>query len=154
MLNSLSVKWQNLIANASWQVRELSYDLIYQGNASTVFNYELGLGEVDKSIVGKVGLMYVSDYAYAASPENWNTSMQTMNNDSNRNNNWMYIGGYEWTMSTYKEVSNYAFFISKAGAVGGFDVTKNRAIRPVFYLTQNASYDSGDGSINNPYKIV
>lgn len=154
MLNNLSVKWQNLISMASWQIRKLSYDLIYQGNASTVFNYELGLGLADKSTMSKIGLMYVSDYAYATSPDNWNTSMQTMNNDSNRNNNWMYMGGYEWTMSTYNDVQNYAFFISKAGAVGGFDVSQNRAIRPVFYLSENASYDSGDGSINNPYRIV
>lgn len=153
MLNNLAVKWQNLIANTSWQIRELSYDLVYQSNVSTIFNYELG-GDSDKDFVSKIGLMYISDYGYAASPENWNTSMQTMNNDSNRNNNWMYMGGYEWTISIYQEESNYAFFISKAGAVGGFDVTKNRAIRPVFYLTENVNYDYGDGSQNNPYRIV
>ena len=152
-LNNLGSEWSNKISEVNWYTGGVSYDIVYQGVVNSIYSYELGANKVDEAFNSKIGLMYVSEYGYAASPENWNTTMQNMNNDNNRNNNWLYMGGYEWLLTVYPEESNYAFFISKAGAVGGFDVGRNRAVRPTFYLKESIQYISGDGTINNPYRI-
>ena len=33
----------------------------------------------------------MSDYGYAASPENWTVNMGSLNNATHTNNNWMYM---------------------------------------------------------------
>ena len=101
----------------------------------------------------KVGLMYVSDYGYAASPENWNTTLSNYANDTNRNNNWMYMGAYEWTITRRSDNTNYAFRVTDSGNVNNLRVNLNYGVRPSFYLNSNVSYVSGDGSQNSPFRI-
>ena len=46
-------------------------------------------GETEYSV--KVGLMYVSDYGFAASPSAWNLTMSKYNDEMATSNNWMYM---------------------------------------------------------------
>jgi len=57
--------------------------------------------------------MYVSDYGFAASPESWTTIM----NDYHKvvNNNWMYMGAWEWTISRNADFSDSAFGVLSDG---------------------------------------
>ena len=102
----------------------------------------------------KIGLMYVSDYGYAASPENWLTNLYSYNNDTNRNNNWMYMGLNEWTISIRSDVTHNAYYIPDIGRLDeGYTDERISAIRPVFYLNSNVILTGGTGTQADPYRI-
>ena len=103
----------------------------------------------------KIGLMYVSEYGYAASPENWNTTLYNYNNDTNRNNNWMYMGAYEWTISRFSDLTNSAFNVDYDGRVyNGRVYNFLIGVRPSFSLESDVVLSGGSGSSVDPYRIA
>ena len=101
----------------------------------------------------KIGLMYASDYAYAASPENWNLTLYEYDSDTNINNNWMFMGANEWIMISCSNVSSNAFRITRTGYFDSSGVYSDNAIRPTFYLNSDVAYVSGTGTQTDPYRI-
>ena len=97
--------------------------------------------------------MYVSDYGYAASPENWSTNMSSLNNDTNRNNNWMQMGASEWTISRFSDGSNFAFLVGSSGNVSRYNVNYLYAVRPSFYLEPTVEFSGGTGTSSDPYRL-
>ena len=97
--------------------------------------------------------MYVSDYGYAASNDYWTTNMEDYVNAIN--DNWMYMGMYEWTISRGSSFSDYAFYVNDTGSVDYYTVVyfDNYAVRPAFYLESSTSYVSGSGSSAAPIRI-
>lgn len=121
------------------------YDMIYDGvywNIGTIsgwvgpkkYNEEKNSQTSDTF---KIGLMYLSDYQYAA------------NDDSK--NNWLFSNGYEWTMS---RGSSAPARVHISGDWSWGDYNPSSAVRPVLYLKSNVYVISGDGSEGNPYKIM
>ena len=102
----------------------------------------------------KIGLMYVSDYGYAASNSYWTTSVYNYYAEA-KNYNWMYMGLMEWTITPFSSVSNSVFNVRDFGYVTvSTDLTTDGySARPVFYLNSNVSYVSGEGTQGNPYRI-
>ena len=111
----------------------------------------------------KIGLMYVSDYGFAAEPSAWTLTMGTYNNTTATSTNWMYMGLYEWTISRRAAVSNSAFFVANGGFVHFNDVYHNDllpgrvsdgfGVRPSFNLESSITYVSGDGTHDSPIII-
>ena len=100
----------------------------------------------------KIGLMYVSDYGFAASPSYWTTNMSSYSNA--RNNNWMYMGLYEWTISRYSSNSSNAYRVYDSGGLARGNVYNDYyAVRPVFYLTSSITYNRGSGTTADPVRI-
>ena len=105
----------------------------------------------------KIGLMYVSDYGFAADPIYW--TYPGYNNDTTKDyrsattSNWMYMGLYEWTISRNADYSNYAFFVSFNGYVDFRNVYISNAVRPSFNLESSVTYVSGSGSADDPMVI-
>ena len=99
--------------------------------------------------------MYVSDYGYAASPENWTTRLSDYDNDTNRNNNWMYMKLYEYTLIVPSQYSNRIFIIHGGGSLTSSygDATYEWSVRPVFYLNANVNIDDGTGTLSDPYRL-
>ena len=97
--------------------------------------------------------MYVSDYGFAVSDTRWTSGLGDYSNSPITNNNWMYMGLPEWTISRNSGNSNYAFRIHNYGNVGDGIVNGYFAIRPCFYLNSNVTYVSGFGTQSNPYRI-
>ena len=153
-LDVLGSTWASKIANHTWQVGGNTYANIKQSAIpKTVYTNEITSPAEATTYSVKVGLMYVSDYGYAASPENWNTTLSNYANDTNRNNNWMYMGAYESTITRRSDNTNYAFRVTDSGNVNNLRVNLNYGVRPSFYLNSNVSYVSGDGSQNSPFRI-
>ena len=144
--------WANMIAEHEWKVGGMAWS-----NSNTAKQYyDIEVGNSDGNSItyrAKIGLMYVSDYGYAASPENWNTTLYNYANDTNRNNNWMYLGTDEWTISRNSSVASNVFGVSNSGFVSYSNVTNTNAVRPSFYLTSDTGFVSGDGTQTNPFKI-
>ena len=144
--------WASMIVEHDWEVGGMANS---RTNTAKQY-YATELGNSDGNSItyrAKIGLMYVSDYGYAASPENWNTTLYNYANDTNRNNNWMYLGTDEWTISRNSSVASNVFGVSNSGFVSYSNVTNTNAVRPSFYLTSDTGFVSGDGTQTNPFKI-
>ena len=146
-LSSLSSTWQNKIATHTWKVGGIT------GNISTAKQYydvEVGSSSSSTTWSGKIGLMYVSDYGFAASNSYWTTALYNYSSVSSAN--WLYIGNEEWTISRSSLSSGYSFMIY-SGNVQTYRVQLSAVIRPVFYLTQSTIFVSGSGTSSDPIRI-
>ena len=155
--------WTNIVSNNYWQVGGVS---ILYGNdiPKTIYNYELGSNSNSLKDYGKVGLMYVSDYAYAASPENWMVELNILDyNNTVRRSNWLYLYSQtsyyedyvEWTITPVSSSANgcYSYEILSGSIHDGINVGESRT-RPTFYLNSNVELDSGSGTQSDPYRLA
>lgn len=150
-LNDLG-SWSSLISSYSWSINGLSSMSDYATGSIIKSSF-------DKEVVGstlfynaKIGLMYITDYGYAASPEYWNVDLWRYWNAVNFN--WMYLGSEEWTISKYRSTSAlYIFSSGWAGNDVGEPVTHVYDVRPTFFLNENVKITRGDGSYLNPFYL-
>ena len=99
----------------------------------------------------KIGLMYVSDYGYGASPEKWTTALYEENYGTD---NWLYLGDYEWFISRDTSLTFIAFFVySSGGNVNSNAVNTRFAVRPSFSLTSTATISGGTGTSSDPFVL-
>ena len=153
-LNTLNSIWQNMISLNFWQIGGIESNDVYNGSMINVYDGEIGINSVNITYQSKIGLMYVSDYGYAASPENWLTSMSSY--DIARDNNWLFSGLEEWTISPYTYPGS-VYIITNGGLISGYNsnvVDDPYAVRPTFYLSSDVLYASGDGTKDSPIRIV
>ena len=156
-LNSFDSVWQEMIATTKWKVGGMGYDA-NESSFKIAHDYEINNpnSDVETTYSAKIGLMYVSDYVYASQPEDWNTTIDNYVeiDNANPNNNWMYMGTYEWTVSRHSD-SGDAWLVSIIGSLsyGSVDDTSGFPVRPSFSLSSSVMYSEGDGSIENPFRI-
>ncbi len=149
-LNSFDSSWKDLIVTHTFKVGGMASSDLY-----TVKNYyDIEVGNNSNSVEDsvKIGLVYVSDYGYAASNNYWTTALYNYDEGAQRNN-WMYSGSTEWTISRSLSGSGYVFSINLRGYVVDF-ANGSYAVRPTFYINSDVEYAFGDGSIDNPFRIV
>lgn len=143
-LNGLSSTWQNKIATTTWYVGGHSTTsatpATFQDAESTGTTYS-----------AKIGLMYVSDYGFAASPDYWTTEL--FNYEPSKSSNWMNININEWTISRDSGNSTYAYRVNSTGYVSTSTADYSRGVRPVFYLTSSITYASGSGLSTDPIRV-
>ena len=101
---------------------------------------------------GMVGLMYPSDYGYAAG-NTCVTGTDPCNYDGGCNNkDWLYISYTDqWLMSPYSGYDETVFSVRTAGFVVYDTSNYAYAVSPVFYLTSSASISEGEGTFSKPY---
>ena len=151
-LNELGTNWINTITDANWYISGTSY--VNYGTTKDVYDYELI--RYSSIYQGKIGLIYISDYTYATIPENWSLNISSYSEALNIENNWMYLGEDEWTLTEYCcEIVKYAMIniIDDTGVVNESFYDNNYAVRPTFYLNANVTYESGTGSSTDPFRI-
>ena len=142
--------WSSMITTHTWKVGGMSYSN-GTGTPQTAYNYEVGANSSSTTYNAKIGLMYVSDYGFAASPDYWTTELY--NYDPAKSSNWL-AGLDEWTISRRSDGTNRAFPVIYVGRVfGNVDVNTTLAVRPVFYLTSSTTYVSGSGTSSDPIRI-
>ena len=157
-LNNIGTTWSNMIEDATWKVSGYS--------TSSVTPSEMYTGEITNATktygpsdgTSKIGLMYASDYGFAASPSAWTTTLfdygyYDVNGTSIQTINWMNMGYYEWTISRHSDYSDVAFFVTYGGSVGNYGVSSNGGVRPSFSLSSSITYVSGSGSAVDPILI-
>ena len=104
---------------------------------------------------GMVGLMYPSDYGYAAGNSCVSGTKLYNYNGGCRIKDWLYISNdHQWLMSPHSDDSRFVFYVGKGGLFYTNLNDYTYAVRPVFYLNSSASITNGDGSLNNPYLIT
>ena len=152
-LNILGSEWTSKIATTIWKVGGITTSQ-RSTPPKSVYNYEVGSSSSSTTYSAKIGLMYVSEYGYAASPENWSTALINYGSDTNRNNNWMYMGAYEWTISRRSDSTDSAFLVDGDGGVYNSFVSADRGVRPSFYLESSVVLSGGSGTSADPYRIA
>ena len=153
-LNTLGSRWSDLIATTSWKVGGNTYQNIYDISVKNTYTNEIESPAEATTYSAKVGLMYVSDYGYAASPENWNTNLISYDNATNRNNNWMFMGYYDWAITRCSNYTGSAFHVYNTGRMSNIGVNSYYSVRPSFYLESSVVLSSGNGTQQNPFRIV
>ena len=158
-INNIGTTWANKIATVTWKVGGNTYANISDVVPATTYQNEIvnpvTTNTTDNATTysAKIGLMYVSDYGFAASPDAWTLTMSSYNNTTAKNNNWMYMGLYEWTVSRRADHSSGAFCVGDDGRVGYNYVNSNYGVRASFSLESSVSYVSGSGSMSDPIVI-
>lgn len=155
-LDILEEKWQNKIANTTWQIGGNTYQNIQDVSAKKAYTNEI-ISPVTSIIYNaKIGLIYVSDYGYAASPDSWTTILADYNNVAD--SNWLYSDYWEWTITRCSRGSDnetFVFMLISSGGVDSiFSVSSEQDVRPTFYLNSNVQYISGSGTQTDPYRIA
>ena len=158
-INNIGTTWANKIATVTWKVGGNIFLNIGDVVPATTYQNEIvnpvTTNTTDNATTysAKIGLMYVSDYGFAASPDAWTLTMSSYNNTTATNNNWMYMGLYEWTISRNADSSNYAFIVGNDGNVYYDYVNNYNGVRASFNLESSVSYVSGSGSMSDPIVI-
>ena len=147
-MGTISSTWQNKIATHAYKVGGMSNSTT--NTAKQYYNTEVGSSSSSTTDSMKIGLMYVSDFGFAASPDYWTTELYYY--EPAKSSNWL-AGLDEWTISRRSGSTSSAFLVFSAGYVRVGYVGSAVAVRPVFYLNSSINYVSGSGSSADPIRI-
>ena len=161
-LNYLGDSWSDMIEDATWYLG----GMMSSGNTAKSFytgeRNNTGYGsnpikygpENANGNSTKIGLMYPSDYGYAAYPDAWVTYLSSYRSSTIKENNWLYMGLYEWTITAFLDNDVNIYFLEYMGSLENIESDIPIAVRPVFYLKSNISYASGNGTKASPFRIA
>ena len=154
---NIGTAWANKIATTTWKVGGGTYANLRDAVPKTAYQYEVGSSASTTTYDAKIGLMYVSDYYYSASPSAWTlvgyNSDYTKSYASAKGENWLYGGGWDWTISRNSGISSFAFRVLTNGLVISDYVDNGVGVRPSFSLLSSTTYVSGSGSMSDPVRI-
>ena len=159
-LTGLTSTAQSMIGNAKYYLggatrSNITKDVMYS-NERQISGNMYYVGTNPNSWVGKVAVMYASDYGYAV-PDICTQNLNTYKDDTTNcvNTNWLYnIKVTEWVLNQVTK-NAYAFNIYGGNYInsGGRNVTSSYAVRPVLYLKSNVKITGGFGTSSNPYTL-
>ena len=157
-INSIGNTWANKIATTTWKVGGNTFDNIVKSVPSVTYQNEIVAPAENTTYDAKIGLMYASDYGFAASPSAWTTTLYNYDgNDAKGTSiktiNWMYMGYYDWTISRNSDTSSTSFLVLSGGLVLNHFVSNYFGVRPSFNLSSSITYVSGSGSAVDPILI-
>ena len=162
-ITNIGAYWAAKIADTTWKVGGNTYDNIARQPVKTAYQNEIvspvTTNTTDNATTysAKVGLMYVSDYMYAAPQDKW--TLVGYNGDASKDYdaatsvNWMYMGLVEWTISRNADNASFVFIVYDTGHVSNNYASTALALRPVFYLSSSVKFSSGDGTSSNPIRL-
>ena len=153
-LNNIGSKWSSLIDTTTWKVGGNTYFKIIKVIPSVAYQNEIINPDDNLTYVAKVGLMYVSDYGFAASPSSWTTELYDYRNLSISTENWMYMGLVEWSIMPRSDTLNYVYYVYNYGNVVNIDAINAFSVRPVIFLNTSVVYVNGSGTQSDPIRIT
>ncbi|MDD4187807.1 MAG: DUF6273 domain-containing protein [Bacilli bacterium] len=152
---SINQASKSLIENVTWKLGGLEeFDspvsifyvaergtTVYSGNPTTEKGY--------------VGLMYPSDYAYASLSSTCarTTNLSAYNKPGCYNQNWLYLGTSEWTITPHSGYSDSAFLVFSVGIGYDSNTFYSAGVRPSLYLKSSTTIIDGNGTADNPYVL-
>ena len=159
ILNVFDETTKGKIAETTWKVGGNTADNIVNQPAKTAYQNEVvqpnpgttsnGETEANK----KIGLMYASDYGFAAASSAWTTNLYYYDGEAIKSANWMYLGATEWTISRNADYDNGVLYVYDSGSSNDTLASLALAVRPVYYLSSSVNYASGSGSATDPISI-
>ena len=154
-LTGLTSESQSMIGNAKYylggsKTANVPKDVMYQYERK-ISGYYYRINPV--SWIGKIAVMYASDYGYAAS-DVCTSNLYAYSSSTCTSNNWLFNSANQWTLSQYTDNASSVFYVSSYGDMGATGVRENPFnIRPTLYLKSNVKITGGDGTSTNPYTL-
>lgn len=138
-------------------------DLLSEGDRARIVSYNVCTGKRTTSSESKnnseecaevlqnqkLGLLTLSDYMVASI----DTSCKSSKTKSCQNYNYLAKDFDWWLVTANKEDNSTVFKVDRGGVITTDNASTYSIVRPVIYLNSNVLYDSGDGSLENPYVI-
>ena len=158
-ITNIGADWAAKIADTTWKVGGNTGANIATQPAKTAYQNEIvspvTTNTTDNATTysAKIGLMYASDYGFAAAPSAWTTQLRSYNDEAIKNVNWMYMGLHEWTISRLADNAYLVFYVTSTGLVNDNDANLAFGVRPVFYLSSSVNYVSGSGTAADPILV-
>ena len=123
---------------------------------TAMYSYERGTRRYDTSRPlywdGYVGLMYPTDYGYAAGNSCATGTILYDYNVSCKSKDWLYISNTnQWLMSPYSGYFDLVLYVYSVGRVVDLSSDSAIAVSPVFYLTSSTTITGGEGTSASPY---
>ena len=166
--NTLTSVAQNMIGSAKYYLGGYN---VYTQTSQDMYSYERKISGSDyyygsnpTNWVGKLALMYESNYGYASANCETKKLYIGLNGSSSNDlracndTNWLYnIKVNEWLLSPFStnSIGNGLIFIATSkGYIGSqYADLVQYATRPVLYLTSSVEITGGDGTSTDPYTL-
>ena len=97
----------------------------------------------------KLGLLTLSDYLYASI----DTSCKSASTKSCMNYNYLTMDDEWWLVTPNADNTSTVFKVDRTGVVKADIASTYSKVRPVIYLNSHVMYESGKGTLEDPYKI-
>ena len=153
-LNNIGTTWSNLIESATWKVSGHTRDTVTPKKMYTAEITNAATTYGPRNGTSKIGLMYASDYGFAAAPSAWTANLATYSDKAIKNVNWMYMGLDEWTLMPYSQSDSHVFHLSWNGDLSHGYASGRYGGRPVLYLKSSVLYAGGTGTKDSPITLV
>ena len=157
--NSLNSTYRNMISPSTYYLGGSTTSNYQTLTASGYYNAERDSSQVYSGNPGSttqnIGLMYPSDYGYAAGESCLSTALYSYSS-SCKNTDYLFNRKNEWLQAPYASYSRNAASLYSAGNVNGNGNHVNFnsiAVRPVLYLNTSVQITDGIGSQSNPFKL-
>ena len=148
------------IANVRWNLGGASWGM----SAIDSYNAERGTTHINNPADGvtrtntwdgKIALMYPSDYGYASPSETCRSNMNSSTNSvpNCKENNWLFDGNYQWTLTSRSYNVNYVFYTHSVGFITDHYAYYNYGVRPALFLKSDVVITGGTGDEKDPYTI-
>ena len=129
------------IDTTPWQVGGIDgLDVAYK-----IYDKELGIDRINDTVKAKIGLPYISDYAFSKDKNGFNGEISSDSNWLILNNSWLLTRN----STNYTDV----YFVNDEGKVELANVYELKKIKPTLFLKENVLLKKGSGKINDPYII-
>ena len=158
-ITNIGADWATKIDDTTWKVGGNTYAKIRDAVPSVAYQNEIVSPVTTNSqdnateYRAKIGLMYASDYGFAAAPSAWTTNLYDYDGTAIKSVNWMYMGLVEWTISRFADNAYSVFLVHNTGFVINFNAKLAYGVRPVFNLSSSVNYVSGNGTAADPIRI-
>ena len=158
-LNGLTSEAQSMIENAKYYLggyttADLKKDIIYQYERKISGSDYYSQQTNPNSWIGKIGLMYASDYGYAVSDECTESFYDHYDNVTCTSNNWLYNKEtVEWLLDQTASETDCAFCVGLIVHEINVVFENDNNVTPVLYLTSSVKITGGSGTSSDPYTL-
>ena len=153
----LNAEARNLIDNALWYLGGGDTPDLYADDYYNMERNNAGYGSNPTRWTGKIGIMYPSDYAYAADLSKCTKTGRNYGADETNclNTNWLFNSEGQWLMSPDSGYSYYAWVVIGTGYVSNiaYGLEYECGVRPLAVLKSDVTKLEGEGTSGNPYKL-
>ena len=158
---NIKSSWVDKIANVRWNLGGHSISHV---SALNMYNAERGTLHISNPSDGitrkdywdgKTALIYPSDYGYASIDTTCRNDMSSATNNvyNCTNENWLFNGAYQWTLSPSSSLASNVINIF-SGTYSSSEASAAYGVRPVLFLKSDVVIAGGTGeSVENAYTL-
>ncbi len=145
---------RNMISNITWNLGGLESNSVYMNHTYADERGTTVPSGRPTTWTGKIGLIYPSDYGYAADFSKCvDKAVESYSDGTCTGNNWLFNSNYQWTLTPTQTTNFHIYQIHSSGSIIGGVSQLNRSVRPALYLDSGVLLETGAGTSANPYKI-